>query len=158
MMRRSNKLVWFIAILLVLNFSGLIYTQIKLKQNENQKMQKTISNQKLFLATTADRIDYKIGALADKLDDYASQLNSGSLKLEDLDLKLKNDKAWLNYGVVGLGLADVPKPRNGHKHFHRVYWINHTTQIESQEDSLNYTSNTPENAWFNDVLKSKTKR
>ena len=61
-------------------------------------------------------------------------------------------------GIVGLGIADVPKNRNGHRHFRRTYWLNHTTQIESYEDSDNYTLNVPENAWFNDALKGKNSR
>ncbi len=135
---------------------GLIYTQIRLKQNDDKRMLTTISNQKLFLATTTDKLDKKLGLMADKLDSYATLLSAGKISMPEFESELSNEKLWLNYGVVGVGIAEVPKLRSGgRKHFHRTYWLNLTTRFESQEDSNNYALNTQENAWFNDVLKNQ---
>lgn len=135
---------------------GLIYTQIRLKQNDDKRMLTTISNQKLFLATTTDKLDKKLGLMADKLDSYATLLSAGKISMPEFESELSNEKLWLNYGVVGVGIAEVPKLRSGgRKHFHRTYWLNLTTRFESQEDSNNYALNTQENVWFNDVLKNQ---
>lgn len=135
---------------------GLIYTQIRLKQNDDKRMLTTISNQKLFLATTTDKLDKKLGLMADKLDSYATLLSAGKISMSEFESELSNEKLWLNYGIVGVGIAEVPKFRSGgRKHFHRTYWLNLTTRFESQEDSNNYALNTQENVWFNDVIKNQ---
>ena len=111
MVRKNNKLIWVVTVLLLINLAGLIYTQLKLRQNESQRMQKIIYNQKLFLATTTDRIDHKIGALSEKLNNYADALSNGSLNLEGLNWQINHDREWLNYGIYPNGLKnhDFPK-------------------------------------------------
>ncbi|AUR52308.1 cache domain-containing protein [Aquella oligotrophica] len=152
----NKKLVSFIIALFLISLLGLVYTQICLKQNDNNRMLTTISNQKLFLATTTDKLDKKLGLMADKLDTYAMLLSTGKISMPEFESELSNEKLWLNYGIVGVGIAEVPKLRsNGRKHFHRNYWLNLTTRFESQQDSNNYTLNTQENAWFNDTLKNQ---
>lgn len=152
----NKRLISCIIALFLISLMGLIYTQIHLKQNDDKRMLTTISNQKLFLATTTDKLDKKLGLMADKLDSYATLLSAGKISMPEFESELSNEKLWLNYGVVGVGIAEVPKLRSGgRKHFHRTYWLNLTTRFESQEDSNNYALNTQENVWFNDVLKNQ---
>lgn len=152
----NKRLISCIIALFLISLMGLIYTQIRLKQNDDKRMLTTISNQKLFLATTTDKLDKKLGLMADKLDSYATLLSAGKISMPEFESELSNEKLWLNYGVVGVGIAEVPKLRSGgRKHFHRTYWLNLTTRFESQEDSNNYALNTQENVWFNDVLKNQ---
>lgn len=152
----NKRLISCIIALFLISLMGLIYTQIRLKQNDDKRMLTTISNQKLFLATTTDKLDKKLGLMADKLDSYATLLSAGKISMPEFESELSNEKLWLNYGIVGVGIAEVPKLRSGgRKHFHRTYWLNLTTRFESQEDSNNYALNTQENVWFNDVLKKQ---